>query len=332
MLPWTVVIHAALCSGAAGSREGQSGQAAAAGPARPCCKGATGDLCTCTSAGSCRSIAAAARRPAPISSARHGRELPRPAPLPSLPPSLYCAELRRGAWSRTAPCPHPNPFPLPAMQKWPGSSRSYAGRVAPSLHVLRAELCPQLPRGLCLPWPTCSPWQSCAVGSAGGRGGEAAPRHEHTRAAPPLQYAHGPLPGAALWPQTSPGAAWPSLPPPCAKHRAPLLVACSPLAELGKGDGAGAPGCSVHPMQAMSPPLYQTATFGQPSATEGGPYDYTRSGNPTRALFEAQVAALEVPPPPPLRLFPPFRMRIRTWLHNHCSSLPAPGAGAMGFG
>ncbi|KAK8486436.1 hypothetical protein V6N12_002063 [Hibiscus sabdariffa] len=35
------------------------------------------------------------------------------------------------------------------------------------------------------------------------------------------------------------------------------------------------------PYGAMSTPLYQTATFKQPSATENGPYDYTRSGNPT---------------------------------------------------
>ena len=40
--------------------------------------------------------------------------------------------------------------------------------------------------------------------------------------------------------------------------------------------------------------LHQTATFGQASATEGGAeYDYTRSGNPTRAQLEAQVADLE---------------------------------------
>lgn len=50
---------------------------------------------------------------------------------------------------------------------------------------------------------------------------------------------------------------------------------------------------TIDPYQAMSPPIYQTATFGQPSATEGGPFDYTRSGNPTRTLFEAQVADLE---------------------------------------
>lgn len=37
----------------------------------------------------------------------------------------------------------------------------------------------------------------------------------------------------------------------------------------------------------------QTATFGQPTAVDMGPYDYTRSGNPTRAQLESQIAALE---------------------------------------
>ncbi|KAK8510120.1 hypothetical protein V6N12_007997 [Hibiscus sabdariffa] len=32
---------------------------------------------------------------------------------------------------------------------------------------------------------------------------------------------------------------------------------------------------------------YQTATFKQPSATENGPYDYTRSGNPRRDTLES---------------------------------------------
>src|SRR5690348_1580847 len=58
-------------------------------------------------------------------------------------------------------------------------------------------------------------------------------------------------------------------------------------------------------------PIYQTATFVQPSATgkcclsflgffieaflraEFGPYDYTRSGNPTRTALETLVAGLE---------------------------------------
>eukprot|EP00210_Caulerpa_lentillifera_P005845 g5589.t1 len=47
------------------------------------------------------------------------------------------------------------------------------------------------------------------------------------------------------------------------------------------------------PYKAVSPPLYQTATFDQPSATEMGPYDYTRSGNPTRTLLEDQITDLE---------------------------------------
>jgi cysteine-S-conjugate beta-lyase len=47
------------------------------------------------------------------------------------------------------------------------------------------------------------------------------------------------------------------------------------------------------PYDAASPPLYQTATFGQPSATSFGEYDYTRSGNPTRTLLEKQLAELD---------------------------------------
>ncbi len=44
---------------------------------------------------------------------------------------------------------------------------------------------------------------------------------------------------------------------------------------------------------ALVPPIYQTATFQQPTATDFGEYDYTRSGNPTRALLEQQLADLE---------------------------------------
>jgi cystathionine beta-lyase len=47
------------------------------------------------------------------------------------------------------------------------------------------------------------------------------------------------------------------------------------------------------PYGAIAPPIYQTATFRQPTATEFGEYDYTRSGNPTRALLERQLAELE---------------------------------------
>lgn len=47
------------------------------------------------------------------------------------------------------------------------------------------------------------------------------------------------------------------------------------------------------PFGAIAPPIYQTATFRQPSALEFGAYDYTRSGNPTRTLLERQLAALE---------------------------------------
>jgi len=54
-----------------------------------------------------------------------------------------------------------------------------------------------------------------------------------------------------------------------------------------------APGSVVDRYDASSPPLYQTATFGQPGATTMGDFDYTRSGNPTRTMFEEQWAAVE---------------------------------------
>ncbi|CAL5356592.1 unnamed protein product [Camellia sinensis] len=47
------------------------------------------------------------------------------------------------------------------------------------------------------------------------------------------------------------------------------------------------------PYDALSTPLYQTATFKQPSAIENGPYDYTRSGNPTRDSLESLLAKLD---------------------------------------
>lgn len=47
------------------------------------------------------------------------------------------------------------------------------------------------------------------------------------------------------------------------------------------------------PFSPLSTPIYQTATFAQESALEFGPYDYSRSGNPTRTVLERQLAALE---------------------------------------
>lgn len=47
------------------------------------------------------------------------------------------------------------------------------------------------------------------------------------------------------------------------------------------------------PFHASTPPIYQTATFEQESALHGGPYDYQRSGNPTRGALEAQLADLD---------------------------------------
>lgn len=56
---------------------------------------------------------------------------------------------------------------------------------------------------------------------------------------------------------------------------------------------------SFNPMGEKDPygaavmPIYQTATFAQPSADEFGAYDYTRSGNPTRDQLQLQIAQLE---------------------------------------
>ncbi len=52
-------------------------------------------------------------------------------------------------------------------------------------------------------------------------------------------------------------------------------------------------GTENDPYGAIVPPIYQTATFRQPTASEFGEYDYTRTGNPTRTLVETQLAALE---------------------------------------
>jgi cystathionine beta-lyase len=44
---------------------------------------------------------------------------------------------------------------------------------------------------------------------------------------------------------------------------------------------------------AVSTPIYQTATFRQPTATEWGEYDYSRTANPTRTQLEKKIAQLE---------------------------------------
>lgn len=49
----------------------------------------------------------------------------------------------------------------------------------------------------------------------------------------------------------------------------------------------------LDPWRASAPPLYQTATFAQDSAERFGTYDYSRSGNPTRAALEAECARLD---------------------------------------
>mmetsp|Transcript_94290 Transcript_94290/g.202397 ORF Transcript_94290/g.202397 Transcript_94290/m.202397 type:complete len:626 (-) Transcript_94290:175-2052(-) len=52
-------------------------------------------------------------------------------------------------------------------------------------------------------------------------------------------------------------------------------------------------GCPEDPYHPSNTPIYQTATFVQPSCSEFGAYDYTRSGNPTRTALEKQVAMLD---------------------------------------
>jgi len=51
--------------------------------------------------------------------------------------------------------------------------------------------------------------------------------------------------------------------------------------------------CPGDPFKAVATPIYQTATFEQESAEQFGPYDYSRSGNPTRTVLETNLAQLE---------------------------------------
>ena len=60
--------------------------------------------------------------------------------------------------------------------------------------------------------------------------------------------------------------------------------------ELVHFDHAKGPGKDPH--NASVAPLYQSATFKMPSATEMGEYDYTRSGNPTRTQLEKHLAKI----------------------------------------
>jgi cystathionine gamma-lyase len=46
-------------------------------------------------------------------------------------------------------------------------------------------------------------------------------------------------------------------------------------------------------MGAVMPPIYQTSTFAFQGVNRPGPYDYSRSGNPTRRALETCLAALE---------------------------------------
>ncbi|MDA1263759.1 MAG: PLP-dependent transferase [Planctomycetota bacterium] len=51
--------------------------------------------------------------------------------------------------------------------------------------------------------------------------------------------------------------------------------------------------CGHDPYRATAPPLYQTATFAQATATGFDAYDYSRTDNPTRRLVEDELASLE---------------------------------------
>lgn len=51
--------------------------------------------------------------------------------------------------------------------------------------------------------------------------------------------------------------------------------------------------CPDNPYKPAAVPIYQTATFEQPSSIEYGSYDYTRSGNPTRTALEKHMAMME---------------------------------------
>ena len=51
--------------------------------------------------------------------------------------------------------------------------------------------------------------------------------------------------------------------------------------------------CAGDTHRAVCTPIYQTATFEQEGALEFSQYDYSRSGNPTRAVLEEQLAEIE---------------------------------------
>jgi len=53
------------------------------------------------------------------------------------------------------------------------------------------------------------------------------------------------------------------------------------------------PACAGDRLHAIATPIYQTATFALDQETLRAPFDYSRSGNPTRAVLEEQIAALE---------------------------------------
>ncbi|HDG1692250.1 TPA: PLP-dependent transferase, partial [Kluyvera georgiana] len=44
---------------------------------------------------------------------------------------------------------------------------------------------------------------------------------------------------------------------------------------------------------AVMPPIYATSTYAQPAPGQHTGYEYSRSGNPTRAALETAIAELE---------------------------------------
>lgn len=66
------------------------------------------------------------------------------------------------------------------------------------------------------------------------------------------------------------------------------------MTAVGRHTALGlAAGLRGDPWRASSPPIYQTATFEQESASGFGEFDYARSGNPTRETLERHCARLE---------------------------------------
>ena len=78
------------------------------------------------------------------------------------------------------------------------------------------------------------------------------------------------------------GHALPPSPAPSSPHTGRRYALATELVYTSSSDQYGA----------SSVPIYQSATFHQPKSGEGGEYDYTRSGNPTRTHLERHLAKI----------------------------------------